>query len=1005
MMTAKLVVARIIFGLLFWACLSRPTLAQGTSAASISGVVTDASGAVLPGVTVEASSPALIEKVRNTVTNERGEYRIIELRPGTYTVTFAMQGFAGFRREGIELPPNFTASVNAELRVGAIEESVTVSGATPLVDTQNVARQTVLGKTLLDTVPTGKNLLSFYSLTPAAVTPTNAQDVGGSKGETTARASVHGSKQGDTKMMLDGMSFNWFEGEGSGREFYVNALTAQEVVVDTPSGSASAEYTSNGVVVNVIPKDGGNRYSGTVFATGSNHNLQSDNLTAALQAQGTRTTSGTRYVYDVNGMLAGPLVQDKVWFMTAHRRWGRKERIANLFHEAVLNVPVFTPDYNQPGEPSEDFRSDNARLTWQANAKNKLNVMYEHQSTNQQNNFSYLNAGIMSMEAGNPYCYNNNLVMATWSDTATNRLLFEGGLLFLNTETNTFKNFCAGIPTNRLYKDTTLPFAFNGNGPSQSESGQRPFKQRFSMSYITGSHHFKVGMAADESLPRMSWTDRGPTPYTYTFRAGTPISLTEYASPVLSGEVKIRPDLGVFAQDQWTVSRLTFNLGLRYEYHRTKADPITTAAGPLVDSHTLPGLDCIPCWHDLDPRFGLAWDVFGNGKTAVKASLGRYVSLVSWVMSKSFNPQNAIVASTSRSWSDLNGNLSPDCDLRNPLANGECGPMANKNFGQEVISTTADPDWIKGWGKRGYSWSGSVSVDHELMSGVAMSAGFYRTTFGNQTVTENTATTPADYSPYCITAPADPRLPASVSGQQICGLYDINPGKFGQVNNVVTLASKFGQATEYYNGADFNMIARLPRGANVSGGWNVGNSISTLTTFPGSTTSKASQCFTVNSPEDLKYTVTSGVASGCETGNPYQHRLKVSGSVPLPWDLQAAAVYQSLPGPNYPAIYTATNAQIAPSLGRNLSGGVSTVQIDLLQPLSQFLDQRITQVDLRLTKMIRTQRGKLQFNFDVYNLTNNATVLWVNNTFGPNWLSPTSTMDARMIKFGAQYDF
>jgi len=201
--------------------------AQGTSAASISGVVTDSSGGVLPGVAVEVSSPALIEKVRTTSTNDHGEYRVVELRPGAYAVTFARQGFAPFRHEGIEVTSNFNAAVNAELRVGTVEQSVTVSGASPLVDTRNVARHTVISKTILDILPTGKNLLSFYSLTPAAVTPTNAQDVGGSKGETTARVSVHGSKQGDTKMMLDGMSFNAFEGEGSQRTFYVNALTAQ----------------------------------------------------------------------------------------------------------------------------------------------------------------------------------------------------------------------------------------------------------------------------------------------------------------------------------------------------------------------------------------------------------------------------------------------------------------------------------------------------------------------------------------------------------------------------------------------------------------------------------------------------------------------------------------------------------------------------------------------------------------------------------------------------------
>jgi hypothetical protein len=679
--------------------------AQGTSAASISGVVTDNSGGVLPDVAVEVSSPVLIEKVRLTMTGERGEYRIVELRPGTYTVTFTRQGFATFRREGIELTSNFNAAINAELRVGGLEQSITVSGASPLVDTQNVARETVISKGLLDTVPTGKNLLSFYALTPAAVTPTNAQDVGGSKGETTARVSVHGSKQGDTKMMIDGMSFNSFEGEGSQRSFYVNALTAQEVIVDAPSGSTSAEYTSNGVVVNLIPRDGGNRFSGTIFATGSNHKLQAENLTTELQAAGAKTTSGTRSVYDLNGVLAGPIKRDRVWFMTSHRAWGRRERVANLFHDMLLDDPYFTPADGsngrpfEPGEPSEGFRSDNIRVTWQVNPKNKVNALYEHQSTTAQNNFSSLNAGTMSMEAGNPYCYKDDLIMATWSDTPSNKLLFEGGVLLLNTDTNTFKNPCAGIPTGRLYRDTTLSFAFNGNGPLQTKSAQRPFRQRFSMSYLTASHHIKVGLAVEESLPRPTRTDRGPTPFSYTFRAGVPISLTEFASPTVGGELKIRPDLGLFVQDQWKLDRFTINVGLRYEYHRVYADSLTTPAGPLVDAHDLPRVDCIPCWHDLNPRLGVAWDVFGDGQTAVKASMSRYVALASYVQSRTFAPQNAIVASTSRSWADPNSNLLPDCDLRNPNANGECGPMANRSFGQSVLVTRPDPDWITGWGQ------------------------------------------------------------------------------------------------------------------------------------------------------------------------------------------------------------------------------------------------------------------------------------------------------------------
>ncbi len=1006
-------------GLLAAVCLlvfAYPASAQGTSAASVSGVVTDASGAVLPGVTVEAASPVLIEKVRSAVTDERGEYRIVELLPGTYTVTFSLTGFASFKREGIELPPSFNATINAQLRIGTLEETVTVSGASPLVDTQTVTRQTVLPKALLDAVPTAKTLLSFYALTPALQSPTNAQDVGGSKGETSSRASLHGSKQGDTKMMLDGMSFNWFEGEGSGRTFFVNALTAQEIVVDTPTGSSSAEYTSNGVVLNVIPREGGNRFSGTLFASGTDHNLQADNMNDTLRAAGAITNSGTRSVYDLNAVVAGPIVKDKVWFMTAHRRWGRVERIANLFHEVELNVPQYIPADGTNGRPfepadaAEDLRSDDLRVTWQVDQKNKVNGFYEWQRNNQPNNFAYLNAGVSSMESGSPYCNHPQLFMGTWNNAATNKLLFEGGVLLYNSWASTYDNPCAGIPSNRLYRSTALPFPYNGNGPSLFRTGQRPFKQRFSMTYLTGAHRLKAGFTSDESLPYDSYADRGPTPYTYTFNAAfQPILLTEYASPTnANSEVKVRPDLSIFGQDQWTLHRVTLNLGIRYEYHRTKADPVTTFAGPLVDAHSLPGLDCIPCWQDIDPRFGVVWDVFGNGKTAVKGQLGRYVGLVSWVMSKTFNPQSAIVSSTTRSWTDTNGNLIPDCDLRNPNANGECGPMANKLFGQQVISTTADPNWIQGWGKRPYSWAGSISVDHQLTNGVAVTVGFYRTTFGNFTVTRNTDVNPSDYSPYCITAPVDPRLPANVSGQPVCGLYDINPNKFGLVNNVVTLASNYGNASEYYNGADVNVVARLPRGITISGGWNIGNSISLLSTWPGVTTSKSNQCVQVNSPEDLHYQVLSGVAEGCLSGNPYQNLVKINGSVPLPWGFQAAAVYQSIPGPNYSAIYTASNAQIAPSLGRNLSGGVQAVQIDLLQPLSTYFNYRINQLDLRLSKVIRSGSRKLQLNADVYNVMNGSYALWTNNNYGSNgltWQRPTSTFDGRLAKFGVQYDF
>ena len=152
--------------------------------------------------------------------------------------------------------------------------------------------------------------------------------------------------------------------------------------------------------------------------------------------------------------------------------------------------------------------------------------------------------------------------------------------------------------------------------------------------------------------------------------------------------------------------------------------------------------------------------------------------------------------------------------------------MANQSFGGVQIRTTPGSGLDHRLGQARLQLADVVSVDHELRPGVAVNVGYYRTWFGNFTVTDNQLVTPADYDPYCITAPTDSRLPSNVSGQQVCGFYDIKPAKFGQVNSLVTLASNYGDATEYYNGVDLSLNVRLPRGAPVGGGWNIGNSIS-----------------------------------------------------------------------------------------------------------------------------------------------------------------------------------
>ena len=1012
------------------------TAAQGTSAASIAGVVKDTSGAVLPGVTVEAASPALTEKVRTSVSDDQGQYRIIELRPGTYSVTFTLPGFATFKRDGLELPPSFTATINAELKVGGLQETVTVSGQTPLVDVQNLTQGRTISKELMDAVPTSKSMLGIAALMPSVVEPPNAQDVGGSKGERSVRISVHGGKTTDSRQLQDGMRYNALTAglgaplaasalEGTGRGYYINPLAAQETVIDVGT-MGSAEYSLGGAQINMIPKDGGNVMSGAVFVGGTGHQLQGNNLTSQLQAQGLRTVNTVRQVYDFNGVVGGPIIKDRIWFLASGRRWGTQTSPANLFADSNVTPFLYTPDLSRPIYPSEIDKAAGGRLTLQATSKDKFTFSYDTQKNMQDQLTGQLETGTIKNEANGGYCQRQDVTQATWSHPVS-RVLFEAGVtvsrfnfsqfgtdLFLSD----YQRCGGGIPDKVSILDTGRGFTYNGTG-SRALSLSHQSNGRFTTSYIAGAHNIKAGLFWEYGLGggHRAYTNRTPAeigglPLSYTFNNGVPTSLTQFATPTLTID-QLNPDLGLFVQDQWRLHRFTINAGVRFDWLRESVPAIAEPAGPLVPARRFPAVDDVPNWKDLNPRFGVAWDPWGDGKTAIKVGINRYVQSHTSGIANLFDPANASVNSTTRAWTDANGNFFPDCDLTSKAANGECGALANQNFGSFVSITNPDPAWITGWGKRNYDWQASVGFDREVMPGVAVNGGYYRTWFGNFPVIDNLSVVPADYSPYCVTAPSDSRLPSGVSGQPICGLYDINPNKFGQVTNLVTLASHYGNPTEIYNGADLNFGARLLHRITLGGGWNIGDSVQLGTTAGGTASARTNNCYVVDSPQQAQPSAAgqpSLPASSCNVLNPYQNRFKLNGSYLLPWqDVQIAAVFQTSPGPSYNANVTFPLAAIQPSLGRPLSGGVRTVQINIVPPFSQF-GPRINQLDVRGSKTIRMGGSRrLQANVDLYNVFNSAAVVNFNSTYsltGTNlWLQPTQILDARLLKFSVQIDF
>jgi hypothetical protein len=1014
---------------ILWAVVHFPVAlwAQSSEGAAIAGVVKDSSGAVIPGVTVEAASPALIERTRSVITDERGLYRIVDLRPGSYTVTFTLPGFTALKREGIELTTGFTATINAELSAGSVAETVTVLGEAPVVDTQNVRQQTTIVRDTLDAIPTTKRIGQYASIIPGA-TYTNAtfQDVGGNQGEG-GQFGVHGQRPQDLSTNLEGLNQNQ---QGLGI-FSFDSQAVQEVVVET--GNMSAEAMTGGVQVNIINKDGGNRFSGSLSAAYAGPSLQVGNLTDQLRARGLRNDVSIRRSYDYGGAIGGPIKKDKLWFFMAHRWWGASRYIQGSYFNKLQGTLFYEPDLNRVSHNNEYFEDHSLRLTWQVSPKHKIVGSFS-----QQNNCScpYGLTGVGGINAVKPapearayHVYNPQyLPLVSWTYTASSRLVFEAGQSMLVLNEDSRRPPYVG-PNDIRVTDVALNIVYGADGANNTWSGSytrrfvTKYNSRFSASYVTGAHNFKAGLMYQRYYlgrdGRYTDTNQINHAVSYTFRDGMPLSVTIWATPFEYLEQTTA--LGLFAQDQWTLGRTTLNLGLRYDGLNGYVPAQKLPAGIFVPARDFPEVKDTPNWKNINPRLGVSYNVFGNGKTALKAGLGRYVP---YTVTASNNPAANQAASATRTWTDSNHNYIPDCVLGPsvPQANGECGALSDQTFGQvRAGNTRVADDAQHGFNKQLYNWQGSISIQQELRQGTALSAGYFRTWYGGFLVTKNGAVTPADFDSYCINMPADNRLPNA--GQKVCGFYDIKPALFGVTDYVRTQASHFGKRTEVYSGFDFTLTSRFARGGQFSGGVTVGRTVNDA-------------CEIVkNAPETLFAADNQGPQSGvtgnaipgtlvfgtagswspaqfCHVTTPWSAgtQVKFLAVYPLPWNFQVSATYQNVGGIPITATYPASNAQVASGLGRNLAScrGAATcnanVNLELVLPSSRF-EERLQQFDVRFTKLFKVERITLRGNFDIYNVFNGSSILSENAGYGSQWLTPYEIMGGRLFKFSSQFEF
>jgi hypothetical protein len=1013
--------------------------------ASIVGTVRDASGAVLPGVTVEASSPALIEKTRAVTTNDVGQYSIDDLRPGTYTVAFTLSGFAPVKREGVVLSGTFIATVNQDLKVGGVSEAITVTGEPPVVDVTSARTEhTFSGETVAD-IPSGRQYFSFTALVPAINVQGN--DVGASSGPIFSVFQIHGGRRNEGQVQVNGQSAGY---QGMGVSGYTPEVgNAQEINV-TLSG-ALAEAVTGGPQVNVISKQGGNTFSGSMFFNFANSSFQGDNLSAAQIGTGL-TPQSLEKLWDVNPSFGGPVMRDRLWFFTSFRHQGNRQKV-NMFTNANAGDATkwtYVPTATQAIDDGT-WKNYSGRLTWQASARNKfdgfMNVQYNCQHCIEGGSRSGLSfTGLIAAPEGQQTNENHPSMLGKigWSSPVTNRMLLEASW-------GLGPYFWWGSQQKNSFDQTLIPVQDDGgpipgiNYRAANWSGHTAFTNIYegALSYVTGSHSAKFGAryhTNDSTFPKNYYNDsqlkynfgERPPAYALPGTGTVPYQLTMYADQG-SDQHQHQGIFALYAQDRWTHGRLTLQGGLRFELLRDSFDRQQMGPNIFVPVPVVFEAQDGPLHQkDLMPRFGLAYDVFGNGKTAAKFFMGKYVTTANtvdeWI---NYSPAGlgGFVDSTTRAWRDdtfgagdsRSGNFVADCNLLNPVANGECGPMANPNFGKAVARfLTVDPDVTDGWNAREYSWDLNVGIVQEVAPRVSVELAYVRRTWGNMQATVNRAVTPADFDPFVYNVASDPKLPGG--GGYPLTFYDIKPAKFGQFDNYRTFTDNLGGVDNRYHGVDMTAHARL-RDVTIQGGFSTGNRLE-------------DDCGLVSAHPEVYIFAPWGGSSPfladspfvgglgqwpqafCHRESGWQQSWKGLASYTVPRiDVLVSGTFRSVPfaGADFPSIAgQSLNAQVTAvqipgvfaetNLGRMFSSGIPVQFLNLVEPGTLY-GERLNNVDLRFGKVVRYNRTRTLVALDIYNVGNSNTPDGYLQTYGTTYLNPVSVTAARLFKISAQFDF
>ncbi len=951
---------------LFAAAVSMTLLPSVLRAQStISGVVTDSSGSVIPGARVEAASPALIERSRTVTTDGQGRYAIFDVRPGTYTVTFTADGFSTVRKDNVDVPSNVTVNISTAMTVGSVGQTVDVQASAPVVDVENVAHPTILTRSDMDELPTARYMQSIGSYVPGV--HLNSPDIGGSQQTEQNYLEAHGNSYVHSTYLLDGMKINTTLLDGEVQNYVDNSMI-EETTYST--SIFNAEVSSGGVLTNLIPKAGGNTFHGQFYAGGSDGGWQSSNITPALKERNAPSILNQDEIVkieDFDGSIGGPIIKDKLWFLVS----GRKQL-------TYTQAGASTYPNGQPGIQDGYIYVGSTRLTWSPNTKNKFTVMG-------QRNWKWKLHEILDGHAGagvgipdNPATASTRrtpvmyyIAQAKWTGTLTPKLILEAG--YSIDKLDYYDLLQPGISqapfTPQWYALTSVYDAGTNIRSVAGEYNTYSLNTRnvemVSGAYVTGSHQFKFGQTWDWGPAYSRFTANGDGEI-YNVN-GTPLGFAAFSTPLYSNPY-LNADTGIYGQDTWHYKRLSVTAGIRWEYLKATINPETAPAGRFVPARTTGAISCdqvkgLGCWKDWAPRVGLVYDLFGKGKTAVKAGFGKFNTPQATAFLAPFNPiafKSTFVTQTNAATVPID---SPNATFTTPLVSNWYA----------VNTTHLDPNY-----QREYNFQYSAGVQQQLVKGVALNFTWYRRSDYQQTLDLNTAVPGSAWTPTTVTNPLD--------GSSF-PIYNLQKAFVGVPSQIYQTNAPRSLVSETYIGYETSVLARLPRGAFVYGGWTIERD---------RTRNCAESSTSLNDPNSLRFCDMFGSAfqdNGRVPGVPFRNEFKVTGSVPVYWKIKVGVSLYSNPypgsaGPDSDGFeqisWSVTNTTKYPAgcvgctpgalVDPGLAAG-QTETIPLLAPGARSTP-RLNQLDFSFSRTFKIrERFSLVPSANIYNILNSNAVI------------------------------